>query len=455
MSQLPPPPPGADNPIPPPPSETSIPPPAPESHIDIPPPVATGEQYEADLLKRKKTFSWKTFGGDGFLVSVAVHVLLLILGLFWIISKYVPEEKKPDPEVFATGAGGGQKGEKAKSFEHKLKSRQVNLVKSPSRIVSKSANASVTLPSTPATNTASFASGLSAGGMSKGSGGGSGGGEGTGIGIGKGGGRNFVSLFGSRGKNASGLPGIFYDCKQTKSGAPSKYAPENANDEYLDQVLRPFLKNWDTTKLDNNFFKSPESLTASQLFIPIQSSGAAPKAYQVEDKCKPNRWVCHYNGVVTAPKTGRFRFWVYADDVCVVRWERRIVADNGYATLGLPGMNSTGLHKSPFKGVDGELRKRGKSDVVIFRPGVWFDVAKGRDYPVEILLGDVGGLFGSYVLMEEFDPKTKDEGDGKIFLFRMSPDEVGGNPQDDTGLNVDFSGKGLIWFSKNQRRVVR
>ncbi len=449
MSQLPPPPPGAEDNIPPPPGADAVPPPpSPATEPEIPPPVSEADQYEADLLKRRKHFSWKTFGGDGFLVSVAIHVAVLIIGLFWVISRYVAPPAKEDPDVFATGAGGGTGGEKPKAFEHKLKSR-MTMVKSPARIVSKSASASVTLPTTPTTNTASFASGLSAGGMSKGVGGGSGGGEGTGIGIGKGGGRNFVSLFGARGPNVPGLPGTFYDIKLTKSGGESKYSAENTNNDYLNQILRPFLTNWDVNKLGNNFFKAPDNLVAAQLFIPVQSSGAAPKAYGVEDKCKPNRWICHYKGSVTAPKTSRFRFWVYADDVCVVRWNNKIYADNGWTTLGLPGVGggNYAMEKSPFKEVDGSLRKQGKSNQIIFRPGPWFDTVKGREYPIEILMGDVGGLFGSYVLLEEAKPNST-EGDDKLFLFRMSADELPAELKDDTKLGVDLGGKELIWRAK-------
>lgn len=127
------------------------------------------------------------------------------------------------------GVGGGASGEKAKMFEHKLRSKapapanaalaaaseadgagddrrsaEAYMPASPAvgmsrdRIVSKSESADMALPAAPATAPAAFASGLSAGGLAKSAGGGTGGGEGTGVGIGKGGGKSYVSTFGAR-----------------------------------------------------------------------------------------------------------------------------------------------------------------------------------------------------------------------------------------------------------------
>src|ERR1043165_8190033 len=108
----PPPPPGFSH-VPPPPGG-DVPPPM-ETLADIPPPAPEAEQHEVDVLRRRKHFSWKKFGGEGFLVSVAFHILLLIAGLFWIVNKWREQQKKVD-ETFATGSGGGAKGDQAKAL---------------------------------------------------------------------------------------------------------------------------------------------------------------------------------------------------------------------------------------------------------------------------------------------------------------------------------------------------
>ena len=174
---------------PPPPSDT---PSDPSSH-ELPPPPGE-DSHVNDVLERRNKFSWKTFGGDGFLISVAFHVILAVLATFYVVSRYQAPKKPDTADAFSTGAGGGNEGDKAKEYRHKLQTKQIRQMKTPSRIVSKSAS-SIALPETPSMSSASFASGLTSGGMSSGSGGGSGGGRGTGIGIGVGNGKNFVGRF--------------------------------------------------------------------------------------------------------------------------------------------------------------------------------------------------------------------------------------------------------------------
>jgi hypothetical protein len=105
----------------------------------------------------------------------------------------ITDEARTDPETFATGAGGGSRGEQARIFEHKLQPRNVqNLARTSARITSKSATASVALPDLPTTSAPSLMAGLAGGGSSRGFGGGSGGGIGSGKGVGVGNARNFV-----------------------------------------------------------------------------------------------------------------------------------------------------------------------------------------------------------------------------------------------------------------------
>lgn len=450
MSQLPPPPPPSPDD-----SHERIIPPSAESSgvIDMPPPVSESEQYQADLLKRKKIFSWKKFGGEGFLVSVAFHLLLVIAGIFWIVSRWVEPPKKEDV-TFGSGSGGGSGGEKPKSFEHKLQQRTPPMiVKTPSRIVSKSATASIALPSTPATNTASFSSGLTGGGLSKGSGGGSGGGEGTGIGIGKGGGRNFVSLFGSRGLNAVGLPGYFYDFKQTPKKEPTKYASDSASDEYVDQVLRPLVRGFNNSEIDGKFYRSGDQLYASQIFIPSGSADAAPRAFEVEKDVSAKRWAAWYRGRVKAPKSGKFRFWGLGDDALFVRWDSRPALDAGWAILsqGRGHNNHASFAGKPVLGVT--ATKQGKPSPP-FRAGPWFDVTAGRNYPIEIVISEIpGGAFGAWLLMEEADSSGK--GSGELFLFRMSGEPLPPGIRNDTGLEVDMTGKNLIWTASGTGTRIR
>ena len=135
---------------------------------------------------------WKRIGGEGLLASLLLHGALLVVFAVWVIVT-ITDEARTDPETFATGAGGGSRGEQARIFEHKLQPRNVqHLAQTSARITSKSTTASVALPDLPTTSAPSLLAGLSGGGSSKGFGGGSGGGIGSGKGVGVGNARNFV-----------------------------------------------------------------------------------------------------------------------------------------------------------------------------------------------------------------------------------------------------------------------
>jgi len=304
------------------------------------PPVETG----AEPLARPKRTLWQRLGGEGLALSVLVHVFLVLIAIVWVVSTVTDGAGKKDPNAFATGAGGGAGGPKAKEFKTKVVPKNIkSLAKTNSRITSKNANATLPIASLPSMSNPLLSAGAIGGGASKGFGGGSGGGIGAGKGIGSGGGRNFVSLFGMKGMGVNyGVVGNFYDFKQTRAGKPSEMFgnpdaashkdPVNAkpNSLYAREV-KEFLvdKNWGAASLADKF-RAPDSLYASQIFIPASSATICPKAYGVEKTVKPSRWLAHYKGTVKVPQTGKVRFVGSGDDLLVIRWGRKVALDSGF-----------------------------------------------------------------------------------------------------------------------------
>ena len=138
---------------------------------------------------KKSIFSHRffRFGGEGLVVSLMIHGLLLFLATAWVVS--VSTNQKKEPNSFATGAGGGNGGERAIAQKTKAKPNSPkSLTKSASRITSKSASAQIALPDMPDMNRIALGALASS---SKGFGGGAGGGIGGATGIGKGG-KNFT-----------------------------------------------------------------------------------------------------------------------------------------------------------------------------------------------------------------------------------------------------------------------
>ena len=167
-----------------------VPPPPPEG--DAQAPVAPAAEGGDDPLARRRLAFWQRIGGQGLTISLVLHGFLLLVFGLWVVAT-ITDTATSDPDTFATGAGGGNKGDKAVIRDHKVVPRQAKAVaKNASRITSKSATASVALPDLPTTAMASMMTGMTAGGASKGFGGGSGGGIGSGKGVGVGNGRNFV-----------------------------------------------------------------------------------------------------------------------------------------------------------------------------------------------------------------------------------------------------------------------
>ena len=412
------------------------------------PPVETG----AEPLARPRRTLWQRLGGEGLALSVLVHIVLVLIAIVWVVSTVTDGAGKKDPNSFATGAGGGAGGPKAKEFKTKLQPKNIkSLAKTNTRITSKNTNSAVAISSLPSMSNPLLSAGAIGGGASKGFGGGSGGGIGAGKGTGVGGGRNFVSLFGMKGgpnANAGGLIGTLYDLKQTADRKPTSAAPANTGIAPYRTSVREFLESgWSTGRLQK-FFKSPDKLVSGQLFITGRSADDAPKAFEVEKLMKPSRWVVHYRCYVEMPNSLPFRFVGSGDDFLIVRWNRKIALDDGYETYLAGGGNykDFGVKVTQEYKVD-----RRPGSLSRLKAGPWIQVTKGTKVPVEVLIGETpGGVFDCYLAIEVAKSSTKVdgqyEGEGTLKLFRCSADPLpAGVGRDKRGLNIDMDAKGWIF----------
>jgi hypothetical protein len=412
------------------------------------PPVETS----AEPLARPRRTLWQRLGGEGLALSVLVHIVLVLIAIVWVVSTVTDGAGKKDPNAFATGAGGGAGGPKAKEFKTKLQPKNIkSLAKTNTRITSKNANASLAVASLPSLSNPLLSAGAIGGGASKGFGGGSGGGIGAGKGVGAGGGRNFVSLFGMKGgpnANAGGLIGTLYDLKQTADRKPTSAAPANTGIAPYRTSVREFLESgWSAGRLQR-FFKSPDKLVSGQLFITGRSADDAPKAFEVEKLMKPSRWVVHYRCYVEMPSSMPFRFVGSGDDFLIVRWNRKIALDDGYETYLAGGGNYKDFGVKVTQEYKVDRRPGGLHRL---KAGPWIQVTKGTKVPVEVLIGETpGGVFDCYLAIEVAKSSTKVngqyEGEGTLKLFRCNADPLpAGVARDKRGLNIDMEAKGWIF----------
>jgi hypothetical protein len=424
---------------------------------------ATPVETVAEPLARPKRTLWQRLGGEGLAMSVIVHIILVLIAVVWVVSTVTDGAGKKDPNSFATGAGGGAGGPKAKEFKTKLQPKNIkSLAKTNTRITSKNTNSAMAISSLPSMSNPLLSAGAIGGGASKGFGGGSGGGIGAGKGTGVGGGRNFVSLFGMKGgpnANAGGLIGTLYDLKQTTERKPTAMLDGRTGIPRYRAAVRDFLESgWSPSRLQR-FFKSPDMLVSGQLFITGRSADDAPKAFEVEKLMKPSRWVVHYRCFVEVPSSLPFRFVGSGDDFLLVRWNRKIALDDGYETF----LAGDGNYKDFGVTVTKEYKiDRSPGGLSRLKAGPWIQVTKGTKVAVEVLMGETpGGVFDCYLAIEVAKSGTKVkgqyEGEGKLKLFRCNADPLPPEIQNQKrGLDIDMDAAGWIFkVTKDSNTLLR
>jgi len=415
---------------------------------------------------RKNSF-WRKLGGGSLSISIMVHSIILVLGIFWIF-QIIPQ-KEQEVDFMPKGGGGGQPGAKS---ETNMKKRATMTTMNAPRLAAKGANSTFTLPEPDPASAMSSVGALGSTGLSGGLGGsGSGGGKGdgkgkgfgNGMGPGMGGGGGKMNPFGMLDPNANALVGNFYDLKQD-----SHHRPTGINDDSHREVVKEFIRGgWNERTLEVKYFKAPQKLFQTKVYIPLMPADAAPKAFSCEKEVQPSHWMVVYSGMVTPPKSGTYRFVGGADDILVVRFNGRTVFDHGYS-LGTVGLYGAALNIFPVlagttRNNELEKKVRGlypmKIPVTYYQYdsiGVWnrtlsglaqgadFEARAGSSYPIEILISEVpGGSFGADLMIEEAGATYEKASTGAPILpiFRLDNLLPTGTP---TGA-PPFDPQGPVW----------
>ena len=226
------------------------------------------------------------------------------------------------------------------------------------------------------------------------------------------------NTFGQREESDFLLRGYYYDFKRTSDGNMTALRGRRHF-----PVIREYIESgFDQSVLDE-YFRVPDPLFTSFIFHPRRNSTLALEAYEAEEHgVAPGTWAVHYTGRFSPPETGRYRFITKAEAGMVVIVDREVVSQNGFGSdhqitswrpserynFGLPG-NSASV-------------------------GDWLDLRAGRDYDIEIFLGD--GQVGNYqamLLVEQDGVEYERDSRGNPILpiFAMVPME--GDPPDDFG----------------------
>ncbi len=218
-------------------------------------------------------------------------------------------------------------------------------------------------------------------------------------------GGKITSFFGMPKIEVPALAGTFYDLKQTRSRRPTDMTP----DQYGETVLRFLRDGWRESILDD-FFHSSKPLHAAQIMIPNMPADAGPKAFGLENRVQPSRWLVHYKARVSPPRPGTFHFVGGGDDVLCVRFNGRLVLERNWSTHS--GWKSERNYDFGFSSIPNGFAK---GDAIRVLEGEW--------YEVEILIGEQpGGLVFACLLMEEDGAEYERDARGNPILpvFRVA-----------------------------------
>lgn len=243
----------------------------------------------------------------------------------------------------------------------------------------------------------------------------------------------------------STLEGVFYDLKQTRSGAKTEMASWNAQGEpttdtgKVTAVLREFLdKNWSPNVL-SRFYRPSTRLHAGCFYLPSCNAAYAPVAYRCSSRVKPKAWVALYKGKVKAPASGKFRFVGTGDDMLAVRFNKKTVLEAGWCIPSQGSSTIGSLTNDAGRQYHRTITTREKNPVTFYpydetpkwnrelgglKAGEIFEVTEGSIYPVEILISEIpGGAFGFALMiqnMSEPGGKKTSSGSPLLQLFRTN-----------------------------------
>lgn len=294
------------------------------------------------------------------------------------------------------------------SVEHKVKPSKKTAAAAPAiskRITSTAVNASVALPSMDLSSTgpdvmASVMSGMGASGLGSGAVGGAAGMASMPL--------SGLTAFGFKGATNGGLVGHFYDLTRNPDKTPTAAVKESMGSPAYYQALSEFFsKNWDEAVL-KRYYCAHDTMLAVQIYMSCSGSSGAAKAFNVENEVKNPLWIIHYKGTVVAPFDGEFRFWASADDYMAIRFDGAPVFSSPGIRQYLPKEGLPFVVPKPNPPARTQLDQNAEklkiSNGMFLGPGSWIRVQQGKSYPIDIVIGDTGGLYQQILLVQEKTP---------------------------------------------------
>ncbi len=400
-----------------------------------PPPEGTTDEITSVKTKRK---SGRTVS---FIVSVIVHALIIGAATYVVTTVQQPrhEEFKSGPPITAKPVVRAVKQDPVSERREEGAAAMVQRVMTDTPSV-------VTMPDMPDNSSSPDglpgATGSGLGGMGSGS-------ELPSATTAQGRG-DFVPMFGVKegGGTAGLLKGWFYDFKQMRdrkmNAELAKRGPVvgdgyGGNELVVARLeLGKFIKAGWTSGVLDKFFKAPEPLYISHVFIPKMSANQAPKEFGVENIVQPRAWLVRYKGRISPPSDGVYRFVGFCDDFMFVRLDTRVVLDGSLSQL-VSGFGAEESKKSQYVYTDDPCAGK----VLVGRR---MEMKAGNYYDIDIMIGEgPGGFFNAYLLYQkEGDTYDMDATGNPILpVFRLDDSPI---PE---SREIPFRKDSPVWRSQD------
>ena len=206
-----------------------------------------------------------------------------------------------------------------------------------------------------------------------------------------------------------------YDFKKKRNGEDVPYEIANPT-EFVERAVRLQKSDFSESSL-SRYFRAPQSLFLTHLAIPFSNAESGPSFFGADGDIKPSGWMVHYQGRITVPRSGTYRFSGLGDDylVLMLKGHMRLAAcwsdiQPAIAERWEP-TKPTGEWLGPF----GNMR-------LVY--GDWVHLSEGEVIDIDLAIGErPGGKVGFILHVEEkgVDYRKDSQGRPILPLFATAP----------------------------------
>ena len=215
------------------------------------------------------------------------------------------------------------------------------------------------------------------------------------------------TLFGFSEKMGGELEGTMYDLKLKADGKK----PSGVTDRNFAEVVKKIISNRFRPSVLGEYYRVEKKFFETSFFIPLRSALDAPEAFGVKGKVKPNNFIIHYKGSLAAPEDGEYRFVGLGDDAIIVLVSGIVRLDATFSPLvsytdrkdreGPDGFDFFPITK------DGKLDES-RRDWSKLRQGDWIRMKAGVPLSMDVVLveqgdpnAEMGGSYGFVLCIEK------------------------------------------------------